>query len=216
MTVKAASIWTAGFIAIVWLLIPALASWHWGLSAKIRLDPQISEDYDSIFVEGETAKKFMVPWLSFHTPIEYLRLRYTPTNDDQPYGIMFIDPKSMAYEAASGYLATPSHLKGRLDSPQAILDWIRSQPGSAHTTSHTNDAQEIYNVIQTVASKDLEHFKLPTNFPLRNLDIGHQSQPKKNRPNLLSVLVLVVLWLPLIPSLNRSRPSKRGAKTTGT
>ena len=128
-------------------------------------------------------------------PDQYLRLRYTPLCDDQCYGIMFIDPQTLAYEAHAGCATVPTNLTGRLDSPQIILNWMRSQPHAAQSASHTNDAQEIFNAIQVLAPLDLEHFSWPTNQALKNFTIGHQWLVKSDFPRITDISVLALLWL---------------------
>jgi hypothetical protein len=173
----------------------------------IRLDPQISKDYNCIFVEGHSAKGFTVPWLSRSTPAQYLRLRYTPNDEHQAYGIMFIDPQALAYEAHDCCAVAPAHLASQLSSPQPILDWMRSQPHSALASSHTNDANEIYKTICALKSSDLEHFTLPANFPLKNFVIGHQSLARRDGPDLLTFSLLVMLLAPMIAKIIGARKS---------
>ncbi len=146
-------------------------------------------------VEGRTFPSFAVPWLSRSTPIDSLRIRYTPHADHQPYGIMFIDPKTLAYEAHSGFAERPTHLSGRLDSSVLVRDWMRSQAQSAQAASHDGDAQEIYSAIVALSQADLEHFTLPASITLLHFQIGHSSLADHHLPSWpITVMVLTPLW----------------------
>ena len=196
----------AAYLAIVWFLIPAWASWKWGLSSIIRFDPRISKDYNCIYLEGYSYKTFKIHWLSRSTPMDYVRLRYAPNGENQDYGIMFVDPRSFAYETHNSFVSVPTHLTERLDSPQPILDWMRSQPHSTQSPSHTNDAQEIFQVIRILAPKDLEHFKMATDYKLNNFVIKYQFPVKHGGPDLLSGLVLLVIIVQVL--LNARKQGK--------
>lgn len=184
-------------IVVLWILFPAISSLSYGLDSMIRLDPHKSKDYDSIFVEGRTRPRLMIPWLSRSTPVDYMRLRYTPNAAHQEYGIMFVDPHTLAYAAYDHCEASPAHLANRLVSAQPILDWINSQPHSIHSSSHVEDADEIYSVINTVRTNDLEHFRLPSNLKLQNYSTGFQSPPKKSGPTILSGAIVFMVGLSL-------------------
>ena len=206
MTLKGAILWTLVFITIIWFLLPAADNRYFGQSSLVRFDPQISTDYNCIYLEGYSARRFTVPWLTRSTPVSYLRFRYTPNDDDTPYGILFVDPRTFAYEAHAGWAAAPTRLTGRLDSPQPILDWIRSQPHSALAPSHTNDAREIYAALRQLAPRDLEHFSLATNAPLHNFTIGFQKLGKRDRPDFLQSMWIFWLWIPvLFPKTNKPK-----------
>lgn len=169
----------------------------------VRFDPKLSKDYNCIFVEGHSAKGIAVRWLCRSTPIEFLRLRYTPNDEHQAYGIMFIDPRTMAFEAHDCCVAMPTHLGSRLTSPK-LLAWLRSQPHSAEAASHTNDASEIFSTISALKPCDMEHFSLATNFPLHNFVIGHQSLADRGGPNLLTLSLLVMMLAPMISRIAAS------------
>ena len=196
--VKIAVLISAIYIVTVGVLLPAGASWFLGRSSMVRFDPRISKDYNCIFVEGHISKRFAVSWLSRNTPLDCLRLRYTPNADSQQYGIMFIDPRTFAYEAHDCCVTSPVRLSSRLDSPEQILDWMRSQPQATQSPSHTNDAQEIFRAIRLLAPCDLEHFTLPPGFPLKNFTIGYQSIARRDGLGWVSVLVLLTIWIPVV------------------
>lgn len=184
-----------GWLAIVWLVLPSLGNRWIGQSSMLRFDPIVSTDYNCIFVEGHTRPSFAVPWLSRSTPADYLRIRYTPHAGHQPYGIMFIDPKTLAYEPHSGFSEKPTHLAGRLDSSSLIRDWMRSQAQSAQAASHDGDAQEIYAAITELARADLEHFTLPASIALTHYRIGHTSLTDHHRPSWpITLLILIPIW----------------------
>jgi hypothetical protein len=199
----------AAYTAIVWFLLPAWASWEWGLSSMIRLDPQVSKDYNCIYVEGYSYKAFKVHWLSHSTPADYIRIRYTPNGETQDYGIMFVDPRSFAYEAHTNFTRTPIHLSARLDSEKPVLDWIDSQPHSTQSPSHTNDAQEIYQVVRELTPKDLEHFTLPAGYKLNNFMIKYQFPVKRGGPDWLSCTVLLVIVLQVVLNAQKRRTPNR-------
>ena len=173
----------AAYVAIVWFLLPAWASWEWGISSMVRLDPRISKDYNCIYVEGYSYKAFKVNWLFRSTSLDYIRIRYTPNSETQDYGIMFVDPRSFACEAHTNFARAPIDLSARLDSAKSVLDWINSQPHSTRSSSHTNDAEEIYQVIRELAPKDLEHFKLSADYKLNNFAIKYQFPVKRGGPD---------------------------------
>ncbi len=191
-----ALLFSMGWIAIAWIGIPAVANRWLGESSLLRFDPAVSTDYNCIFVEGHSAPSFSVPWLAKGTPSEYLRLRYTPHADKQPYGIMFIDPKTLTYEAHAGFASGPTRLSGKLDSPSIIRDWMRSQPHSAEAISHERDAQEILDAILVLSHRDLEEFTRPFGDQPSQFRIGHRSTPDRNHPSWSSTfLVLICIWL---------------------
>ncbi len=192
---KRAVLITMGWLAIMWLVIPSLGNRWTGQSSLLRFDPKVSTDYNCIFVEGQSLPSFAVPWMSLRTPVDYLRIRYTPHADHQPYGIMFINPKTLAYEAHSGFAKRPTQLSGRLDSSVLVRDWMRSQAQSAEAASHDGDAQEIYSAIVALSQADLERFTLPTSITLSHFQIGHASLADHHLPSwLITVLVLIPLW----------------------
>ena len=199
----------AAYVAIVWFLLPAWASREWGISSMIRLDPRISKDYNCIYVEGYSYKDFKVHWLISSTPVDYIRVRYTPNGEIQDYGIMFIDPRSFAYEAHTNFARTPIHLSAQLDSAKPVLDWINSQPHSTQASSHTNDAEEIYQVIRELAPNDLEHFKLPPDYKFNNFTVKYQFPVKRGGPDWLSCTVLVVIILQVVLNAKKSRVPNR-------
>ncbi len=184
-------------LALMWLVIlPSLGNRWFGRSSMLRFDPKVSTDYNCIFVEGHSRPSFAVPWLSRSTPVDYLRIRYTPHADHQPYGIMFINPKTLAYDAHSGFAEWPTQLSGRLDSPVLVRDWMRSQTQSAQTPSHDGDAEEIYSAIVALSqAADLEHFTLPATIPLSHFQIGHSSLADHHLPAWpIALMVLIPLW----------------------
>lgn len=190
--IKKALVLTVAWLGIVWIIMPSLANRYLGQCSLLRFDPKVSSDYNCIFVEGHSRASFAVPWSFRSTPIHYLRLRYTPNAERQPYGILFVDPKTLAFEAHAGFARKPTRLSGRLDSPIVIRDWMRSQPQSAQSDSHDLDAQEIYDAIVILAQKDLEHFTRPEEVSLSHFQIGHQSIPSKAPPVWPATLVPVI------------------------
>ena len=62
---------TAAYAVVVWVLLPAGAYWLLGRFSLVRLDPQVSRDYNCIFIEGHARNAFAVPWLSRSTPLQY-------------------------------------------------------------------------------------------------------------------------------------------------
>ena len=211
MKIRSALLWISVWVALFWFLIPAAESWYFGRDSMIRFDPKISRDYNCIFVEGHSAKSFTVPWLSRSTPVQYIRLRYAPNDDKQEYGIMFVEPRTLAYEAHDCCAVAPVNPGGRLSSPQPILDWIRSQPHAALADSNTNDAAEIFNAINTLASCDLEHFTLQTNVPLQNFVISHQWLAKRG-PDLSTGISLFLFCLSLGIGVVQARKSTNQPK----
>jgi hypothetical protein len=205
---KTALILSAIWIALVWYLFPALESRYFGHSSWIRFDPKKSNDYNCIYVEGHSARTFSPIWLTHKIPLKFLRIRYTPNNNQDDYGIMFVDPQAFTFEAHDRFASEPSHLAARLDSPSPILNWIRSQPHSLGLPSHTNDAEEIYEAIRLLASRDLMHFSLPTDFKTNSLSIGYSSLAKDDGPTISNNLPLVLFWLPLIPGMMGKPPKK--------
>jgi hypothetical protein len=180
----------------MWLVIPSL-DYRWsGRSSRLRFDPKVSVDYNCIFVEGHSLPSFAVPWLSRSTPIDYLRIRYAPQDDGQPYGVMFVDPKTLAYSVHSGCVERPAQLSGRLDSPSLVRDWMRSQAKSAKAASHDGDAQEIYSAIVALSQLDLEHFTVPQRAELANFQIVHASRVSHLPPFWPSTLfALIPFWI---------------------
>jgi len=193
-TIQHLLIFSGLWIVTLWFLLPAGASWYWGRYSLVRFDPQVSRDYNCIFVEGRAARRFGVTWFLPSTPVDYLRIRYTPRVENQAYGILFIDPRTRAYEAHAGGASQPTRLAGKFDSPQVILDWLRSQPNATQAPSHTNDARELFEAIGALGPRDLEHFNLATNYPLKNFVIGHQSLAKRDTPRWSEILALAVIW----------------------
>ena len=198
---------TVGLFAFEWFIFPSLSNLKYGQDSMVRFDPKVSTDYDCINVEGYSKPRFTPRWLSRHTPVEYMRIRYTPHSDTQEYGIMFVDPRSMAYEAHAGFVASPpTRLAGRLDSPDIIRNWMQSQPQSSQASSHIADAQEIYDAVTVLAKSDLEDFTLPASSALSQFKIGFVSLPDKDHPHWASTLMLLFLiWIGVF-----SREKKRG------
>jgi len=197
-TIQHLLIFTGLWIVTLWFLLPAGASWYWGRNSLVRFDPQVSRDYNCIFVEGHAARRFRVTWFSPSTPVDYLRIRYTPLAENQAYGTLFIDPRTLAYEAQAGWASQPVRLAGKFDSPQVILDWLRSQPNATQAPSHTNDARELFEAIGTLGTRDLEHFNLSTNYAMKNFVIGHQSLAKRDTPRWSEILALAAIWVGLV------------------
>jgi len=196
--IKTAILITMGWFAITWLVIPSLSNRWLGQSSLLRFDPKVSTDYNCIFVEGRTHPSFAVPWLSRTTLVDYFRLRYTPHAGHQPYGIMFIDPKTFAYESRSGCADRPTQLSGKLDSSGPIKDWMRSQDQSSQSASHDGDADEIYSAIVALSQTDLEHFTLPASITLSHFQIGHASLTDHHNPSWPTDLaILMMIWLPV-------------------
>jgi hypothetical protein len=194
--IKRAGLITAAWLSVMLLLIPSLANRWNGQYSLVRLDPSLSTDYNCMFVEGHTHPSFAIPWLSRSTWPDYLRLRYTPLGDNQPYGIMFVDTKTFAYEAHSGFAKRPTHTSGRLDSPRRIRDWMRSQPHSAQAESHDGNAMEIYSAILALSQTDLEHFDLPAKTTLSHFQVGYTSPASRNRREWLTAfLALIPVWI---------------------
>lgn len=189
---------TVGWLAFMCIVVPSLVNGWMGDYSLLRFDPRVSSDYNCIFVEGKSRPSFAVPWLSRSTPIDYLRIRYTPNSERQPYGIMFVDPGTLAYEAHSGFAQRPTRMAGRLDSPVLVRDWMRSQAWSAQAPSHDGDALEIHSAILALSrASDLEHFELPANLRLSHFQIGaaHTSLPSRGLPRWpFIVSFLIPLW----------------------
>ena len=207
---------TALWLVAMWLLLPMLANLVFGEYSLLRFDPQVSKDYNCVFVEGYARKGLAVPWLRRSTPIKYFRLRYTPHDGKQPYGIMFVDPQSFAFEAHAEFAKKPTRLAGKLDSPSAIRDWMRSQPHSTNAASHDVDAREILAAMTTLANRDLEHFTLPGDFAMSNFRIGHARLPKRHPPLWTWwALPLVPLWIGVIArKVSKPKPASEGMTST--
>ena len=190
-------VYTVIWLSFFWLALPSIFNRLFEPSSLIRLDPQFATDFNCIFIEGYGHPSFAVPWLVRSTPIQYLRIRYTPLGDHQPYGIMFVDPKTLAYEADAGFASTPTRLSGKLDSPSIIRDWMQSQPNSTKADNHKRDAQEIYDAILMLAqAKDLEHFTLPASMAHVSFQIGHTSLIKHQfRLWFSDIGTLIPIWL---------------------
>ncbi len=194
---------TVLWLGAVGIIIPSLANIWMGRSSLVRFDPTVSTDYNCIFVEGHSQRSFAVPWMVRSTPIKHLRIRYTPIAGDQPYGIMFVEPNTLAFEAHSGFAKQPTQLSGRLDSPAIVGEWMRSQPRSVQASSHERDAQEIFDAIIHLSKRDLEHFTVPFDLSLSNFRLGHTSPANRDLPSWpLILLVLIPIWL---PALRRTR-----------
>ncbi len=179
----------------MWLVIPSLVNRRFGQSSLLRFDPKVSTDYKCIFVEGHSRPSFAIPWTIRSTPTDYFRIRYTPLAKDQPYGIMFVDPRTLAYEGHAGFAERPTHLSGRLDSPAIVRDWMRSQFQSAQAASHDGDAQEIYAAIVALAQRDLEHFTLADGVTLSHFQIGYASLTDHRRPSWpITLMPLIPIW----------------------
>jgi hypothetical protein len=204
---------SAIWIVSLWFVLPASFEWYGGRSSMVRFDPKISTDYNCIFVEAHSAKKFTVLWLARDRPGQYLRLRYTP-RDDEPYGIMFIDPQTMAFETHAGWASKPSHLAGKLDSPEVILNWMQSQPRSESQASHTNDARELFEAIRILAPQNLEKFALSTNCVLKNFTIGHQFPAKSDLPSWTGVVPLLLFWIAEVGKIRRQQKLTRSPRST--
>lgn len=202
--VKIALCITIIYGVIAWIILPGAASRMCGNFSIVRLDPRFSKDYNCIFVEGHTADRFLIPWLCHSIPLDYLRIRYTPNDSQQDYGIMFIDPRTLAFESHNYCAKGPIHLAGRLGTSQPILDWMRSQPHSLIAPSHTNDAVEVFGVVQKLRLQDLEHFSLPAGYPTTNFVVGFQSIAKNEGPSISTCLPLVLIWLPVISKISRA------------
>ncbi len=201
---------TMGWLAGVWFVLPSLGNRWDGQYSLLRFDPKVSTDYNCIFVEGHTRPSFAVPWLSRRTPVDYLRIRYTPHADQQPYGIMFIDPTTLAYEAHSGFADRPTQLSGRLDSPVLVRDWMRSQAQSSQAASHDGDAQELYSAIMALSQADLEHFTLPATITLSHFQIGHTSLTDHHCPSWpITFMVLIPIWFRVFG--RKERPNQDAA-----
>jgi hypothetical protein len=210
-SVRNVILFTAAYAVVACVLLPAGACWLWGRSSLIRLDPQVSRDYNCIFVEGHTRNVFAVPWLSRSTPLDYLRIRYTPHAEHQEYGIMFVDPKTMAFASFPFCAKWPSILHNRLDSPTPVLDWMRSQPASTQSVSHTNDASEVYAAIQALSQTDLEHFALPTGFALHGFVLGHHSIANDRNLRWWDGLPLVPIWIGVLACKSKTTELNNGA-----
>lgn len=215
--VRMAIVLTAAYALVVWVLEPAGFCWFMGRSSLIRLDPQVSKDYDCIYVEGYSRHSFTVPWLCRHTPLEYLRVSYRPLAESQSCGIMFVDPKTMAFASSPSCTSWPCKLQDRLDSPGLVLEWMRSQPASAQAPSHTNDAHEVYQAIEALAQTDVEHFVLPTGFVLHNYIVGDQAMATHEGPTWHDVPQLLLLWIAAFACSGKKTESESGsAKDTVT
>lgn len=188
---------TVCFLSLLWIVMPAFGNRWTGQSSLLRFDPKVSTDYNCIFVEGRTFPSFSVPWLKRSTPIDYLRIRYTSHADHQPYGILFVDPKTLAYEAHSGFADRPTHLSGRLDSPRLVRDWMRSQAQSAQAPSHDGDALEIYSALVALSATDLEHFTLPASVTLSHFEVGHSMLVDHRTPSWIQVVAALMALIPL-------------------
>ena len=198
MKPKVAILLTILWFGLMLLLRPAYFNHRRGQVSLLRFDPIISTNYNCVFVEARTRAKFAAPLLSRSTPADYFRIRYTPHDGQQQYGIMYIDPKTMAYEGHSGFAAGPTRLSGKLDSPLIIQDWMRSQARHGETASDADDARELYESIVDLSKVDLEHFTLSTNRPLTNFEVGHTALIQK-RPKWHDLLLpFVLIWLGVI------------------
>jgi hypothetical protein len=201
---KSAAFWTTILFVVAWLIIPSLENKFFGKSVLLRFDPKFSKDYDCIFVEAYSQRSFAVPWLKRSTPIKYLRLRYTPLGEQQPYGIAFVDPKTLAFEAHPGFAQNPGQLSGKLNT-SAIFDWMQSQPQSIKTDSHVTDAQNIYDAVIALAPNDLEHFTLLDKTSFSNFQIGHTSKLHHDLPVWPSLLALIGIWSNAYNRWNQNR-----------
>jgi hypothetical protein len=199
------------WILTLWILLPAWESWHWGRDAMVRLDPKISNDYNCVFIEAHSAKRFGLTWLQREIPDAYMRLRYTPLSEKQCYGIVFVDPRTLACEAHIGCASAPANLAGRLSSPQTILDWMRSQPGSLVLASHTNDAREIFDAVNILAPRNLAEFALPANYPMKNFAVGYTSHLRNDAPRWTEASTLALLW---VGAIERAWRRKRNGPQT--
>jgi len=207
---RRALVLTLLWLAVFWVIVPSLANRYLGQSSLLRFDPTVSSDYNCIFIEGHSRDSFAVPWTMHSTAVEYLRIRYTPLAKRQHYGIMFVDSKTLAFEAHIGFAKSPSRLSRRLDSPNIVRDWMRSQPWSAQAASHDRDAREIYDAIVALAPADLEHFVLPAGTALSHFTIGHTAGPNRDTPSWNLLLILIPLWLGVFVRRREKKQSNDG------